>query len=134
MKNMTLQKRIIVWASLVAAGLLFAGCATISENTHAYLGSPHYAPTQPGTVQVFAAEPKTPKERLGEVILSIEGNPPREKIEQRLKTAAARLGADGVFIVSDKTHVYPVVYWDYWGPTTDEDWHRLVVGVAFKNK
>jgi hypothetical protein len=51
-----------------------------------------------------------------------------------MKAAAAKLGADGVFIASDQTHIYPMVYWDYWGPATDEDWNRVIVGVAFKNK
>ena len=50
-----------------------------------------------------------------------------------MKAGAARLGADGVYIVADQTHIYP--YWDYyWGPTYDEYWNRLIVGVAFKNK
>ncbi len=134
MKNVTKRFRVLMAMPLAAAGMILAGCASISENTHAYLGSPQFSPTHAETVQVLAAEPKQPIQRLGEVILSIEGNPSRDKLEQRLKVAAARLGADGVYIVSDRTHIYPVVYWDYWGPVTDEDWHRLVVGVAFKNK
>ena len=134
MKSVALMKQGAIWTSLAVAGLVLTGCATISENTHAYLGSPQFAPTQPLAVQVYPAEPAQPKERLGEIILSIEGNPSRQKIEQKLRIAAARLGSDGVFIVSDKTHVYPLIYWDYSGPVRDEDWHRLVVAVAFKNK
>jgi len=135
MNKLTLRKRVSVWIALAATGLALTGCATISENTHAYLGSSHYAPVQPQSVQVYASEPAQPKERLGEIILSIDGNPPREKIEHKLQKAAARLGADGVFIASDKTHIHPYIYWDYyWGPVSQEDWTRLVVGVAFKNK
>ena len=134
MKNATLKKRSAVWALLAATVLTLAGCATISENTHAYLGSPQFPPTKPEAVQVLGAEPKQPKDRLGEIILSIEGNPSRQKLEDTLRVAAARLGADGVFIVSDRTHIYPEVYWDYWGPVSSEDWHRVVVGVAFKYK
>lgn len=116
------------------AALTLTGCATISESTHAYLGSPQYAPTKPEVVQVLGAEPKQPKDRLGEIILSIEGNPSRQKLEDTLRVAAARLGADGVFIASDRTHIYPYTYWDPWGPVASEDWHRVVVGVAFKYK
>jgi hypothetical protein len=134
MKNMTLKTRIAILALMGACVLIFAGCASIAETTHAYIGLPELAPTAPEVVQVYAAEPKQPKERLGEVILSIDGNPPRPKIEQTLKVAGAKLGADGVFVVSDKTHIYPLVYWDYWGPESSEDWHRLIVAVAFKNK
>ena len=134
MKNRILKTRIMILALAGACAFVFNGCATISETTHAYIGSTEFAPTTPEAVQVYAAEPSQPKERLGEVILSIDGNPPRQRIEQRLRVAAARLGADGVFVVSDKTHVYPFVYWDYWGPTSGEDWRRMIVAVAFKNK
>jgi hypothetical protein len=127
-------KRGLMGISLAVAGMLFVGCATISESSHAYLGSPQYPPTAPQSVTLLAATPKEPVVRLGEVILSVDGNPSREKLEGRLKAGAARLGADGVYIASDQTHIYPLEYWDYWGPTTDEYWHRLIVGVAFKNK
>lgn len=119
---------------MVAAALVICGCATISENTHAFVGSPVLAPTLPASVQIYAQEPKQPKERLGEIILSIEGNPSRQKVDDKLKKAAAKLGANGVYVVSDRTHIYPIMYWDYWGPITEEDWHRLIVGIAFKNK
>lgn len=134
MKNATVKKRFMIWALLAVTALTLAGCASISENTHAYLGSPQYPPTKPETVQVLTAEPKQPKDRLGEIILSIEGNPSRQKLEDSLRVAAARLGADGVFITSDRTHIYPYAYWDWGGPVSGEDWRRVVVGVAFKYK
>jgi len=130
-----LTRRIMLGgATMAAAALIFGGCASISENTHAYLGSPQLAATSPDTVQIFTTEPTQPKERLGEIILSVEGNPSRQKLESKLKAGAAQLGATGVFIVSDRTHVYPVAYWDYYGSETSEYWHRLIVGIAFKNK
>jgi hypothetical protein len=117
---------------MLMSALIFGGCASISENTHAYLGSPQLAPTPPDTVQIFRSEPSQPKERLGEIILSVGGNPSRQKLENRLQAAAAKLGATGVYVVSDRTHFYPVTYWDYWGAETGEYWHRLIVGIAFK--
>jgi len=134
MKNMRLRKRMTVWALLAAAGMMLTGCVTISANTHAYLGTPKFPPTDPSHVQILAAEPKTPAVRLGEVVLSIYGNPPETKLEEKIKAGAARLGADGVYIVSDRTHIYPIYYWDCWGPVPDEEWNRLIVGVAFKNQ
>jgi hypothetical protein len=127
-------KRMVMWVPMLAAAMILCGCATIDENTHAYLGSPTVAPTTADHVQIYPTEPKTPKDTLGEIILSIDGNPARQKVEEKLKKAGAKLGADGIFIASDKTHIYPVVYWDYWGATTSDGWHRMVVGVAFKNK
>lgn len=121
---------------LVAAGLVLGGCATISENTHAYIGSPLFPPTNPNTVQVFASEPAQPKdkERLGEIILSVDGNPSRADLERKLRQAAAKLGATGVYVASDRTHIYPIYYWDWYGPMADEEWHRLIVGIAFRPK
>ena len=130
-----LAKRITTLAALLAASWLLCGCATVSERTHAYLGSPQLSPTTPGAVRIFASEPNRAKVRLGEVVLSIDGNPPRQRIEEKLRTGAARLGANGIFVVSDRTHIYPIQYWDWWGPAGySEDWQRVVVGVAFKYK
>lgn len=125
----------MIGTSLLAAMLAACGCASINEQTHAYLGTPHLPPSDPVAIKVLAAEPNLPKERLGEIILSVQGTPPRERIERRFKAAAARLGADGVFIVSDRTHILPIEYWDWWGPVGySEDWDRFIVGVAFKYK
>lgn len=134
MKTGVQVKRGLIWSSLAAAGMILAGCATITENSHEYLGTPHYPPTAPASVVVLTAPPKEPIIRLGEVILSVDGNPPRERLEARLRAGAAQLGADGVYIASDQTHIYPVEYWDYWGPADDEYWNRLIVGVAFRNR
>lgn len=109
------------------------GCASISEQTHAYLGSARYAPTRPEAVQVLSAEPTQPKERLGEVVLSVEGNPSRDEVEARLKRGAAKLGADAAFVVYDKTHIFPYIYYDWWGPPwVSDDLHRNIVAVAIK--
>jgi len=127
-----------VWRPLALACflLLLGGCASISEHTHAYLGSPAYAPSDPARVQILSSEPTQPKERLGEVILMVDGRPKRERVEQRLRKAAAKLGADAVFIVQDKLHVYPYVYYDWWwGPMgVYESARRRVVAVAVKFK
>jgi len=121
--------------SALAAVLTVCGCASISEHTHAYLGSPQYPPTNPNNVLVLAAEPKEPKEPLGEIILWVQGDPSRQQLEAKLREAAARLGADAVFIASDRTHIHPILYWDWWGPAgTSEEWDRHVVGVAIKFK
>jgi len=94
----------------------FVGCANISVRTHAYLGSPKLPPTAPASVQILAAEPTTPKDRLGEILLGLEGNSSRDAIEQKLRSAAAQLGADAVFVTYDRMHVFPVAYGGGWGP------------------
>ena len=82
-------------------------------------GHGELAAHRPGRVQILTAEPKQPHDRLGEVMLSVGGNPPREKVEQKLKRAAAKLGADAVFVQYDTTHVFPVAYANWWGGPTE---------------
>lgn len=113
---------------------IFCGCSGISENTRAYLGVPHFPPTNATNVQFFASEPNVSKDRLGEILLSTSGSPSRQTLENRFKVAAGRLGANGVFLVSDQTQVIPVVYWNIGGLTTDQAWNRSIVAVAFKSK
>jgi hypothetical protein len=124
----------LVGAGLLVVVLALCGCASIYVNTKAYLGSPRYAPTHSTRVQILAAEPRQPNERLGEVMLSVGGSPSKEKLEEKLKRAAARLGADAVYVVYDKTHVFPVVYVDWWGGPygLSEEMRRDIVAVAVK--
>ena len=124
------------WKMLwLAPALVLCGCADISEQTNARLGTPAFAPTQPASIRILATAPKQATEKLGEVILTVNGSASRRQIEGRLQAAAARLGADGVFIASDQTHVYPVEEWGGWGPPAGfTDWQRIIVGVAFKYK
>ena len=118
----------------MAGALGLCGCASVSEQTHAYLGSPRFAPTQPPTIQILAAEPPQPKELLGEVTLCVRGNPSRDEVEKKLKEAAAKLGANAVYVAYDKTHVLPIVYYDWWGPWVAESPYRRIVAVAIKYK
>jgi hypothetical protein len=123
-------------ALLLAASLALCGCSSITVSSKAYLGSPKYAPSDPARVEILAAEPKKPYVRLGEVMLSVGGNPARDKLEDKLKQAAAKLGADAVFVVYDKTHVFPVAYADWWGGpyAVSEEIRRDIVAVAIKYK
>jgi len=82
------------------------------------------------------SEPPGQKERLGEVVITVSGQPKREVIERKLREAAAGLGADTVFIIHDKMHIFPVVYGDWWwGPMgVTEEAYRKIVAVAVKLK
>lgn len=133
---MKLFSRVSTTGLVLAALWLLTGCASVSQRTNEYLGAPKYPPSNPATVQILQGEPQRAKERLGEIILSVDGKPKREDLEKRLREGAAELGADAVFIAYDKMHVYPMVYGDWWwGPTyVSEDSVRKVVGVAIKFK
>ena len=121
--------------SALAALLLFSGCSHISERTHAYLGSPSYAPAAPASVQILQKEPPQPFDRLGEIMLGVEGNPSREAVEKKLRQAAAKLGANAVFITYDRMHVFPIVYGGWYGPPgLSEGMRRDIVAVAVRTK
>jgi len=127
--------RNLIRAGLLAASLALCGCASISVETKAYLGSPGYAPGDPAKVQILASEPKEPKDRLGEVRLSVAKSPSREKLEEKFRQAAAKLGADAVYVAYDKTHVFPLVYVGWGGPGgVSEETRREIVAVAIKYK
>jgi hypothetical protein len=118
--------------ALTVAGLLAAGCSSVSVRTQPYLGVPRYPPTDPAHVEILGQEPARPKDRLGEIILDIEGSPSRDTIETKLKAAVAELGGDAAFIVADQTHLFPVVYADPYGTTVSQDTRRGIVAVAIK--
>jgi hypothetical protein len=132
------MKRTYFQIALVAALVQVTGCVGIYEQTHAYFGSPKFSMTNPAAVQVLPAEPKRPNDRLGEVVLAVEGNASREELEAKLKQGGAQLGADAVYITRDRTHVVPNVYGDGWfGPGdyyNSEYMRREIVAVAIKYK
>ena len=126
-----------ICASAAVAGLglsLLTGCATVSSQSQPYLGVESYAPTDRQHVQIVSAEPSQPHARLGEVFVDITGQPSKEHIENAVRSKAAKLGADAAFIVSDRTHLFPVVYADYWGATVTPERQRDIVAVAIRYK
>jgi len=124
-----------LFAAVSILGLLFlTGCSSISSRTQPYVGVPNYPPTDPKHVQILAAEPTRPKDRLGEIVVDISGEPSKSDIEKAIKEKAARLGADGAFIVYDRTHIFPVVFTDWWVADVRQELRRAIVAVAFKYK
>jgi hypothetical protein len=124
---------ILLWTAVLAA-CLGAGCSTVTCRTQPALGGPRFAASDPARVVILTAEPARAKDRLGEIFISVEGSPSRDRIENKLKKAAAGLGADAVVIASDQTHLFPVVYGGWWGATYTQEAQRGIVGVAVKYK
>ncbi len=124
----------LVLLGVALAAWLGAGCATVNVRTHPYLGGPTFAPSDPARVQILTAEPNRPKDRLGEIVLSIQGNPSRETLEKKLRKAGAEMGADAVIITQDQTHLYPVFYGGWWGGGVSQEAERGIVAVAVKFK
>ena len=91
---------------ILAAFLLLAGCATMESFVSVY--AKHYrwipyVPTEPASVEILRSEPMHPNVRLGEIVLEPQGAPPVVEMEQKLKEAAAEMGANAAVIVADAT-------------------------------
>ncbi|HNQ87109.1 MAG TPA: hypothetical protein PKM73_00590 [Verrucomicrobiota bacterium] len=122
-------------AALLLAAL--TGCTSLQTRTMPYVGAPRLAPTDPATIVILHAPPAGEHERLGEVTVdaSVDPSPPMEKIEAALRTRAAALGANAVFIVHDS--IQPVGYYTWgpwWSPSVSSIPGRIVVGVALRLK
>ena len=83
--------------------LISTACAYVDARTTQYVGVERYAPTDPGSVKVLAAEPRERHDRLGEVMLdiSLDPRPPVEDIERKLREEAAQWGAHAVYVARD---------------------------------
>jgi hypothetical protein len=89
----------------------------------------------PARVEILRAEPTQPHARLGEIVVdaSTEPAPPITEIEDKLRTEAARLGANAVVVVVDRvqpTGAYVSGPW--WGRSVDVITGRKLVGVAIR--
>jgi len=112
---------------------LLTGCNTISVNSTAYLGTPNFSPTDPASIEILQTAPTRPHLRLGEITAEPSGNPTKQKIEQKLQVAAAKMGANAVVIVSDRTQIMGGVVTGGWYDrqiTAVES--RVITGVAIR--
>ncbi len=109
------------------------GCSYVSIQSRQYLAVPYYAPTDPAGVQILHSEPGRPHERLGEVSLEPEGNPPVAEMEKKLREAVARMGANAAVIVADTTRLMGgYVTGPWWGRQIYPQYGRVIVAVAIR--
>lgn len=95
---------VIMLIAIVGSVMLLSGCTTVAPvRIVPTEGAPHYAPTDPASVMVLRADPLRPFENLGQVVLDPGGTLPVPEMEQKLRQAAARMGANAVVIISDMT-------------------------------
>ncbi len=130
------QKTAISFIILGLAAFLISatGCQTVSTTHTQQVGGPKYPPSDPAQVQILRAEPNRPHVRLGEV----RAEPSDEhmdaaKIEEALRKEAAKLGADAVVVVYDRTETTgAVVTGPWWGRSIQRLEGRVVIAVAIK--
>ena len=119
--------------TLVTVVILLAGCSYVSTETRHYLGVGSYPPSDPSNIGILRSAPERPHERLGEVILEPQGDPPVAEMEAKLRQGAAKLGADAVVIVADKTRLMgSYLSGPWWGREVYAQYGRVIVAVAIK--
>ena len=112
---------------------LGTGCSTVSVSTNQYLGIPAYPPTNPASVEILRTEPLRPHERLGEITLEPQGDPPVTKIEEKMREAAAKMGANAAVLVVDRTmRMGAVVTGGWYGRQISPNFQRVIIAVAIK--
>jgi hypothetical protein len=94
---------------------------------------PAFSPTKAGSVEILRAPPTRPHLRLGEVTVDPQNNTSVQTIEQKFRESAAKMGANAVVIVSDKTELMGIQENGPWyaaqaTPITG----RVIVGVAIR--
>jgi len=121
---------------MILTSLFFiAGCSYVSVETRQYLGVPTYAPSDPSKIEILTAQPSRPAEKLGEIILQPQGNPPKEEMERKLREAASKLGADAAVIVADKTKLMGgYVSGPWWNGEIIPQYGRVIIAVAIRYK
>jgi hypothetical protein len=120
-------------AVLLAIGLFAAGCSSVSVSSERSIGAPTLAPTEPASVEILQRRPGRRAVRLGMIYLEPSGNPPVEELEKALRTEAAKMGANAVAVVRDRTRrVGRVIEGPWWDRTAHPVYGRKIVAVALR--
>jgi uncharacterized lipoprotein YajG len=121
--------------ALVACIAMLASCASIQSASTRYADAPRPAPTAASHVEILRGAPARAHERLGEVEVdaSIKPSVPQAEIEQRLRSAAAEMGADAIVVMIDRLQPANAVLGP-WARTLDTAKERKVVGIAIRYK
>jgi len=127
-------RRFTLLVVAVVALLGTTGCKTVSISSMQYIGGPTFAPTDPASIEILRTPPSRPNVRLGEVTAEPSSDSvPVTEIEAALRSAAAKMGANAVVIVSDRTQVTGAMVTGPWyGRSLQETTARVVVGVAIR--
>ncbi len=131
---MKTASRFLVPLASLAAVFTLTGCNTVSINSNQYLGVPAYPPTDPAQIQILRKEPTQSHVQLGEIRAEPSSDSvSAQKIEAAMRNAAARMGANAVVIVYDRTEVTGAMVTGPWyGRSVQQIMGRVIVGVAIR--
>jgi hypothetical protein len=123
---------------LLLSALTFIGCGGVSATTRMYPDAPTFAPTDASAVEVLRNEPAIPYIRLGEITLSLKGNPSQDALSKALQKQGAQMGATAVLLVFDGSNSMGVMYsGPLWTPPPPDPMmadEPVLVGVALRYK
>jgi hypothetical protein len=111
---------------------MLVACATVDAMSRPYIGAPHPPATEPAHVAILREPPTQAHDGLGEVVVDASTQPaaPIEQIEDKLRTEAAKMGADAIVVVIDR--IQPIGVYVYGPWSADPVLGRRVIGVAIK--
>jgi hypothetical protein len=126
--------RLLLPFAALAGLFLLTGCNTVSINSNEYLGVQTCPPSNPAQIQILRKEPTRPHVQLGEVRAQpASDSVSAEKIEAAMREAAAKMGADAIVIVYDRTEVTgAMINGPAFGRSVQTIVGRVIVGVAIK--
>jgi hypothetical protein len=128
------MKNIFITLAVAATLLLATGCNTVSISSNQFIGGPIYPPSNPALIEILRTPPTRPHVRLGEVRAEPSSDSVSvQQIETSLRKAAAKMGADAVVIVYDRTQITGAFVTGPWyGRSLQTIQGRVIVGVAIK--
>jgi hypothetical protein len=128
-ENRIMKHRSVI---LVLALLLLAGCSTGKVESKLYPGVPLYAPINPKNVEILRSAPSRPYQQMGEIHIQPHDNPSQKEIFKKFKKAAAKMGADAVILVADKSMLTggPVADPKWWNGELNPGSDKNIVGIA----
>ena len=96
--------------------LALEGCGSVSSHSMMYAAVPRYPASNPEKIEILQHEPARRHQRLGEVFVDTSEDPMQSRVDSTLREEAARLVADAVFLVVDRSRVTSYVTVDpFWG-------------------
>ncbi len=128
------MKHMLIPAFIVLFALLATGSGCVSVQSDEYVGMPTFAPTDADTIRVLRTPPTQPHLRLGEITVEPNNNNTSvQTIEEKFQKAAAKMGANAVVIVADRTELMGIDNSGPWyGGAMTPVVGRVVVGVAIR--
>ena len=121
--------------TLVAATLLLASaCSPVQVKSFRFLGAPEPPPTDPSQVEILRVPPFRRFERLGRIDATPQGDDvDNAKIEDAIRKAAAKMGADAVIIGFEGERPTGFSIQGFPGDAeARREMNRVIVGTAIK--